>query len=196
MGPPKATPKKEGGDVLQDSGRFREAFFASLLPPPSHPSAFSLLQHFRDPTSIPSRPPKPVALPRGRKPPSQPERSRSNEEAGGAGGAVPEDTRTSPPIAQPRRRPKEQENEGDPEVGRKAAPLKPKRTRRAQSCDKLESDRSRNLGSGGARDTPLPDPPPAPPECNPPPGWKPRPAVSHPLLPADRTAGTHESGTE
>uniref|UniRef100_A0A670K9F7 Capping protein regulator and myosin 1 linker 3 n=1 Tax=Podarcis muralis TaxID=64176 RepID=A0A670K9F7_PODMU len=102
---------------------------------------------FRDPPPAP-RPPKPVALPRGRKPPSQPERSRSNEEAGGAGGgAVPEETRTSPPIAQPRRRAEERENEGD--VGRKAAPLKPKRTRRAQSCDKLESDRGRNPGSGG-----------------------------------------------
>ncbi|KAF7235960.1 Capping protein, Arp2/3 and myosin-I linker protein 3 [Varanus komodoensis] len=127
------------------------------------------LEQFRDPSSIPSRPPKPVALPRGRKPPSQPERSRSNEEAGGAGGVTPEDT-------------------GEPEVGRKAAPLKPKRTRRAQSCDKLESDRSRNPGAGGARDTPLPDPPPAPPECNPP-SWKPRPAVTHPLLPTDPTAG-------
>uniref|UniRef100_A0A670ZYR8 Capping protein regulator and myosin 1 linker 3 n=1 Tax=Pseudonaja textilis TaxID=8673 RepID=A0A670ZYR8_PSETE len=38
---------------------------------------------------------------------------------------------------------------GEPEMGRKTAPLKPKRTRRAQSCDKLESDRGRNLGSGG-----------------------------------------------
>ncbi|XP_053218903.1 capping protein, Arp2/3 and myosin-I linker protein 3 isoform X2 [Podarcis raffonei] len=125
-------------------------------------------KQFRDPPPAP-RPPKPVALPRGRKPPSQPERSRSNEEAGGAGGgAVPEETR-------------------DPEVGRKAAPLKPKRTRRAQSCDKLESDRGRNPGSGGASDTPLPDPPPAPPEC----GlhsWNARPAVSYPLLPPDRTA--------
>ncbi|XP_015677709.1 capping protein, Arp2/3 and myosin-I linker protein 3 [Protobothrops mucrosquamatus] len=37
---------------------------------------------------------------------------------------------------------------GEPEVGRKMAPLKPKRTRRAQSCDKLESDRGRNPGSG------------------------------------------------
>ncbi|XP_066486519.1 capping protein, Arp2/3 and myosin-I linker protein 3 [Tiliqua scincoides] len=86
-------------------------------------------KQFRDPLIAP-RPPKPVALPRGRKPPSQPERSRSNEEAGLVGGATPEDTR-------------------DPEVGRKAAPLKPKRTRRAQSCDKLDSDRGRNLGSGG-----------------------------------------------
>ncbi|XP_060137373.1 capping protein, Arp2/3 and myosin-I linker protein 3-like [Zootoca vivipara] len=106
------------------------------------------MRQFRDPPPAP-RPPKPVALPRGRKPPSQPERSRSNEEAGGTGGgAAAEETRTSPPIAQPRRRAEEQENEGDPEVGKKAAPLKPKRTRRAQSCDKLESDRGRNPGSG------------------------------------------------
>uniref|UniRef100_A0A670K5U2 Capping protein regulator and myosin 1 linker 3 n=1 Tax=Podarcis muralis TaxID=64176 RepID=A0A670K5U2_PODMU len=83
-----------------------------------------------DPPPAP-RPPKPVALPRGRKPPSQPERSRSNEEAGGL---------ADPPVFS---------LPGDPEVGRKAAPLKPKRTRRAQSCDKLESDRGRNPGSGG-----------------------------------------------
>ncbi|XP_061445127.1 capping protein, Arp2/3 and myosin-I linker protein 3 isoform X2 [Rhineura floridana] len=149
---------------------------------------------FRDLPSAPW-PPKPVALPRGQKSPSQPERSRSNEEAGGAGGATPEEACTSPPVAQPRRRAKERDNEGDPEVGRKAAPLKPKRTRRAQSCDKLDSDRGRNPGSGGASDTPLPDPPPAPPECNLP-TWKPRPAVSHPLVPADRTVGTPTSGTE
>ncbi|KAH0626161.1 hypothetical protein JD844_000962 [Phrynosoma platyrhinos] len=125
-------------------------------------------KQFREPPSIP-RPPKPVALPRGRKPPSQPERSRSNEEPGVAGGSILEDTR-------------------DPEVGRKAAPLKPKRTRRAQSCDKLDSDRCRNLGSGGANDTSLPDPPPPPPEYNPP-TWKSRPAISQPLLPADWTVG-------
>uniref|UniRef100_A0A8C4WMT6 Capping protein regulator and myosin 1 linker 3 n=1 Tax=Gopherus evgoodei TaxID=1825980 RepID=A0A8C4WMT6_9SAUR len=38
---------------------------------------------------------------------------------------------------------------GDSEGGRKAAPLKPQRTRRAQSCDKLESDRGRDPGSRG-----------------------------------------------
>uniref|UniRef100_A0A8D0BBD5 Capping protein regulator and myosin 1 linker 3 n=1 Tax=Salvator merianae TaxID=96440 RepID=A0A8D0BBD5_SALMN len=150
-------------------------------------------KHFRDPPPAP-RTAKPVALPRGRKPPSQPERSRSNEEAGGAGGAASDDARTSPPTVQPRRRAEEEEHEGDPEVGRKAAPLKPKRTRRAQSCDKLESDRGRNLGSGGASDTPLPDPPPAPPECLLP-SWESRPTASRPLLPASRTAGTPESGT-
>nr|XP_060635979.1 capping protein, Arp2/3 and myosin-I linker protein 3 isoform X1 [Anolis sagrei ordinatus] len=143
------------------------------------------VKQFRDPPSVP-RPPKPIALPRGRKPPNQPERSRSNEEPGVTGGSVPEDTRTSPPIAPPRRRPKEQENEGEPEVGRKTAPLKPKRTRRAQSCDKLDSDRCRNLGSGGASDVPLPDPPPPPPEYSKP-TWKSRPAVSQPLLPANWT---------
>uniref|UniRef100_A0ABM5EJ41 Capping protein, Arp2/3 and myosin-I linker protein 3 isoform X1 n=1 Tax=Pogona vitticeps TaxID=103695 RepID=A0ABM5EJ41_9SAUR len=153
-----------------------------------------LAKQFRDPPSFP-RPPKPVALPRGRKPPSQPERSRSNEEAGVAGGATPDDTRTSPPIAQPRRRPKEQDVEGEPEVGRKAAPLKPKRTRRAQSCDKLDSDRGRNLGPGGPGDTPLPDPPPPPPECNTC-TWRPRPALPQPLLPADLTVGSPESGTK
>ncbi|XP_054850584.1 capping protein, Arp2/3 and myosin-I linker protein 3 [Eublepharis macularius] len=157
-------------------------------------SLIAAVKQFRDPSTAP-RPPKPVALPRGRKPPSQPERSRSNEEAGLAVGAAPEDTRTSTPIAPPRCRPKEHENEGDPEVGRKAAPLKPKRTRRAQSCDKLDSDRGRHLGSGGASDTPLPDPPPPPPDCSLP-TWKSRPAVSHPLLPADRTVGTLKSGTE
>ncbi|XP_053121176.1 capping protein, Arp2/3 and myosin-I linker protein 3 isoform X3 [Hemicordylus capensis] len=104
-------------------------------------------KQFREPLSFP-RPPKPVALPRGRKPPSQPERSRSNEEAGLAGGITPEETRTSPPIVPPQRRPAEQERKGEPEAGRKTAPLKPKRTRRAQSCDKLDSDRGRNVGSG------------------------------------------------
>ncbi|XP_039194020.1 capping protein, Arp2/3 and myosin-I linker protein 3 isoform X4 [Crotalus tigris] len=172
-----------------------------LTAPPS-----AKLQQFRDLSSTP-RPPKPVALPRGRKTPSQPERSRSNEEGSVSGGAILEDSCTFPPVAQPRRRPKEQENEGlsdaplsipgEPEVGRKMAPLKPKRTRRAQSCDKLESDRGRNPGSGGASDLPLPDPPPPPPQLEPP-GWKPRPALPPPplFLPADRHGGVPRSGTE
>ncbi|XP_063157657.1 capping protein, Arp2/3 and myosin-I linker protein 3 [Candoia aspera] len=155
-------------------------------------SASAKQQQFRDLSSTP----KPVALPRGRKTPSQPERSRSNEEASGAGGVVPEDTCTFPPVAQPRRRPKEQENEGEPEAGRKMAPLKPKRTRRAQSCDKLESDRGRIPGSGGATDLPLPDPPPPPPPEFDPPGWKSRPALPPPLLPADRPGGAPRSGAE
>ncbi|XP_044276825.1 capping protein, Arp2/3 and myosin-I linker protein 3 [Varanus komodoensis] len=173
--------ESRGKEPLQDppseerQSRLEERGAVTPTLPPEKDMGMVPTKQFRDPSSIPSRPPKPVALPRGRKPPSQPERSRSNEEAGGAGGVTPEDT-------------------GEPEVGRKAAPLKPKRTRRAQSCDKLESDRSRNPGAGGARDTPLPDPPPAPPECNPP-SWKPRPAVTHPLLPTDPTAGTPESGT-
>ncbi|KAM6453087.1 capping protein, Arp2/3 and myosin-I linker protein 3 isoform 2-T2 [Liasis olivaceus] len=152
-------------------------------------------QQFRDLSSTP-HPPKPVALPRGRKPPSQPERSRSNEEASVAGIVVPEDTCTLPLVAQPRRRSKEPENKGEPEVGRKTAPLKPKRTRRAQSCDKLESDRGRNLGSGGASDLPLPDPPPPPPPVLDPPGWKSRPALPPPLLPADRPGGAPRPGAE
>ncbi|XP_026575346.1 capping protein, Arp2/3 and myosin-I linker protein 3 [Pseudonaja textilis] len=157
-------------------------------------SASAKQQQFRDLSSTP-RPPKPVALPRGRKTPSQPERSRSNEEGGGA---VLEDSCTFPPVAQPRRRPKEQENEGEPEMGRKTAPLKPKRTRRAQSCDKLESDRGRNLGSGGASDLPLPDPPPPPPLLDPP-GWKSRPALPPPpphLFPADWNGGGPRTGAE
>lgn len=40
---------------------------------------------------------------------------------------------------------------GPPDPGRRTAPLKPKRTRRAQSCDKLEPDRRRPPDSTGAR---------------------------------------------
>ncbi|MBZ3881323.1 Leucine-rich repeat-containing protein 16B, partial [Sciurus carolinensis] len=39
---------------------------------------------------------------------------------------------------------------GPPDTGRRTAPLKPKRTRRAQSCDKLEPDRRRPPDPSGA----------------------------------------------
>ncbi|KAM9121031.1 capping protein, Arp2/3 and myosin-I linker protein 3 isoform 1-T1 [Pangshura tecta] len=138
------------------------------------------------------RPPKPVAVPRGRKPPPQPERSQSIEE--GVGGAGPTETRTSPPIAHPR--PDRLETEGGSEGGRKAAPLKPQRTRRAQSCDKLESDRGRDPGSRGATTAPLPDPPPPPPLERHQPPRKPRLPISRPFLSMDQAGGTQESGTD
>ncbi|KAG6921088.1 capping protein regulator and myosin 1 linker 3, partial [Chelydra serpentina] len=145
----------------------------------------------REPPSGP-RPPKPVAVPRGRKPPTQPERSQSSEE--GAGGASPTETRTSPPVARPR--PDHLETEGEPEGGRKAAPLKPQRTRRAQSCDKLESDRGREPGARGAANAPLPGPPPPPPSERHQPPRKPRLPISRPFLSMDQAVGTQESGTD
>uniref|UniRef100_A0A8C3PER7 Capping protein regulator and myosin 1 linker 3 n=1 Tax=Chrysemys picta bellii TaxID=8478 RepID=A0A8C3PER7_CHRPI len=42
---------------------------------------------------------------------------------------------------------------GGSEGGRKATPLKPQRTRRAQSCDKLESDRGRDPGARGTQES-------------------------------------------
>uniref|UniRef100_F7DK59 Capping protein regulator and myosin 1 linker 3 n=1 Tax=Monodelphis domestica TaxID=13616 RepID=F7DK59_MONDO len=89
------------------------------------------------------RPPKPIAVPRGRRPPVE---AGNREEA------------EAPTATKPRQRlgshrdQEEPETQGLPTVGRRAAPLKPKRTRRAQSCDKLEPDRSRPPdppGSGG-----------------------------------------------
>uniref|UniRef100_A0A8C4WND0 Capping protein regulator and myosin 1 linker 3 n=1 Tax=Gopherus evgoodei TaxID=1825980 RepID=A0A8C4WND0_9SAUR len=82
------------------------------------------------------RPPKPVAVPRGRKPPTQswgmrPFPSRGHRHRPSTLSLFP----------------------GDSEGGRKAAPLKPQRTRRAQSCDKLESDRGRDPGSRGTQES-------------------------------------------
>ncbi|XP_043351870.1 capping protein, Arp2/3 and myosin-I linker protein 3 isoform X5 [Dermochelys coriacea] len=138
------------------------------------------------------RPPKPVGIPRGQKPPTQPERSQSSEEQ--AGGAGPIETRTSPPVTRPR--PDHLETEGGSEVGRKAAPLKPQRTRRAQSCDKLESDQGREPGARGAANALLPDPPLPPPLEQHQPPRKPRLPISRPFLSVDQTVGTQESGTD
>ncbi|XP_056666066.1 capping protein, Arp2/3 and myosin-I linker protein 3 isoform X4 [Monodelphis domestica] len=94
------------------------------------------------------RPPKPIAVPRGRRPPVE---AGNREEA------------EAPTATKPRQRlgshrdQEEPETQGLPTVGRRAAPLKPKRTRRAQSCDKLEPDRSRPPdppGSGGEENYP------------------------------------------
>ncbi|XP_051678648.1 capping protein, Arp2/3 and myosin-I linker protein 3 isoform X5 [Oryctolagus cuniculus] len=91
----------------------------------------------QDPPLAP-RPPKPVAVPRGRRPPQEPG-SREEAETGG----------TAPGVNKPRLRLGSQQDQEEPEVqgppdpGRRPAPLKPKRTRRAQSCDKLEPDRRR-----------------------------------------------------
>ncbi|XP_074917449.1 capping protein, Arp2/3 and myosin-I linker protein 3-like, partial [Chelonoidis abingdonii] len=137
-------------------------------------------------------PHKPVAIPRSRKPPSQPERSQSSEE--GVGGAGPTETRISPPIARPL--PDHLETEGGSEGGRKAVPLKPQRTRRAQSCDKLESDRGRDPGSRGATTDPLPDPPPPPPSERHQPPRKPRLPISRPFLSVGQPGGTQASGTD
>ncbi|KAB0390518.1 hypothetical protein E2I00_017500, partial [Balaenoptera physalus] len=54
----------------------------------------------------------------------------------------------------PARNAKDQEEpevQGPPDLGRRTAPLKPKRTRRAQSCDKLEPDRRQPPDPTGAR---------------------------------------------
>ncbi|KAM9068644.1 capping protein, Arp2/3 and myosin-I linker protein 3 isoform 7-T7 [Sarcophilus harrisii] len=89
------------------------------------------------------RPPKPVAVPRGRRPPLE---TGGREEA-----EIPAATKPRQRLGSHRDQ-EEPEAQGLPTVGRRAAPLKPKRTRRAQSCDKLEPDRSRPpdpAGSGG-----------------------------------------------
>nr|XP_010953118.1 capping protein, Arp2/3 and myosin-I linker protein 3 [Camelus bactrianus] len=91
----------------------------------------------QDPPLAP-RPPRPVAVPRGRRPPQEPG-GQEETEAGGA----------APGVNKPRLRLGSQQDQEEPEVqgppdpGRRTAPLKPKRTRRAQSCDKLEPDRRR-----------------------------------------------------
>ncbi|XP_027409048.1 capping protein, Arp2/3 and myosin-I linker protein 3 isoform X2 [Bos indicus x Bos taurus] len=82
------------------------------------------------------KPPKPVAVPRGRRPPQEPG-GREEVETGGA----------APGMNKPRLQLGSQQDQEEPEIqgppdpGRRTAPLKPKRTRRAQSCDKLEPDR-------------------------------------------------------
>ncbi|XP_037064416.1 capping protein, Arp2/3 and myosin-I linker protein 3 isoform X10 [Peromyscus leucopus] len=91
------------------------------------------------------RPPKPVAVPRGRRAPQVPG-GREEPETGGA----------APGANKPRLRLGSQQDQEEPEVpgpsdlGRRTAPLKPKRTRRAQSCDKLEPDRRRPPDPTGA----------------------------------------------
>ncbi|KYO19500.1 copine-6 isoform A [Alligator mississippiensis] len=108
----------------------------------------SALGSERTPQLAPAK--KPVAVPRSWTPPSQPGRSRSSEE-GGAAGETPEDPQAPLPGMCPRL--EEPDPEGEPEGGRRAAPTKPKRTRRAQSCDKLESDRDLGLGVACFRGT-------------------------------------------
>lgn len=82
------------------------------------------------------RPPKPVAVPRGCRAPRVP-----------GGKEEPETGNATPGVSKPRLRLGSQQDQEEPEVqglsdlGRRTAPLKPKRTRRAQSCDKLEPDR-------------------------------------------------------
>ncbi|KAK2495155.1 hypothetical protein MC885_010075, partial [Smutsia gigantea] len=89
----------------------------------------------QDPPLAP-RPPKPVAVPRGRRPPQEPG-GREEAEAGGAALGVNKAwLRLGSQQDQ-----EEPEVQGPPDPGRRTAPLKPKRTRRAQSCDKLEPDR-------------------------------------------------------
>ncbi|XP_059564377.1 capping protein, Arp2/3 and myosin-I linker protein 3 isoform X7 [Myotis daubentonii] len=101
----------------------------------------------QDPPLAP-RPPKPVAVPRGRRPPQEPG-GREEAEAGGA----------APGMNKPRLRLGSQQDQEESEVqglldpGRRTAPLKPKRTRRAQSCDKLEPDRRQPPDSTGAAGT-------------------------------------------
>ncbi|KAM5235869.1 capping protein, Arp2/3 and myosin-I linker protein 3 isoform 2-T2 [Ctenodactylus gundi] len=148
----------------------------------------------QDPPLVP-RPPKPVAGPRGRRPPQVPG-SREETEAGG----------TAPGVTKPRLRLGSQQDQEDPEVqgppdpGRRTAPLKPKRTRRAQSCDKLEPDRRRPPDSAGDEGAGPPSRPPvdllntAPPHAPTQGGWLslPRKQGSLDLSPA----GTSEPGTD
>uniref|UniRef100_A0A8P0SGI6 Capping protein, Arp2/3 and myosin-I linker protein 3 n=1 Tax=Canis lupus familiaris TaxID=9615 RepID=A0A8P0SGI6_CANLF len=113
----------------------------ALFPERTIPARNAKLQ---DPPLAP-RPPKPVAVPRGRRPPQEPG-GREEAEAGG----------TAPGMNKPRLRLGSQQDQEEPEVqgppdpGRRTAPLKPKRTRRAQSCDKLEPDRRQPPDPTGA----------------------------------------------
>ncbi|XP_059769907.1 capping protein, Arp2/3 and myosin-I linker protein 3 isoform X9 [Balaenoptera ricei] len=104
----------------------------ALFPERTVPARNAKLQ---DP-ALALRPPKPVAVHRGRWLPQEPG-GREEAETGGA----------APGMNKPRLRLGSQQDQEEPEVqgppdpGRRTAPLKPKRTRRAQSCDKLEPDR-------------------------------------------------------
>ncbi|KAF5925744.1 hypothetical protein HPG69_002194 [Diceros bicornis minor] len=124
----------------------------SLLPERTVPTRNAKLQD----TPLAPRPPKPVAVPRGHCPSQEPG-GREEAEAGGA----------APGMNKPRLRLGSQQDQEEPEVqgppdqGHRTAPLKPKRTRRTQSCDKLEPDRRRPLDPTGAsgvgeRSVPLP----------------------------------------
>ncbi|XP_007984445.3 capping protein, Arp2/3 and myosin-I linker protein 3 isoform X1 [Chlorocebus sabaeus] len=120
----------------------------TLFPERTLPARNAKLQ---DPALAP-RPPKPVAVPRGRWPPQEPG-VREEAEAGDAtpGGNKPQLRLGSQQDQE------EPEVQGPPDPGRRTAPLKPKRTRRAQSCDKLEPDRRRPpdpTGAGGERASP------------------------------------------
>ncbi|XP_019518692.1 PREDICTED: capping protein, Arp2/3 and myosin-I linker protein 3 isoform X9 [Hipposideros armiger] len=115
----------------------------AIFPERTVPARNAKLQ---DPPLAP-RPPKPVAVPRGHRPTQEPG-GKEETEAGGA----------APGMNKPRLRLGSQQDQEEPEVqgpldpGRRTAPLKPKRTRRAQSCDKLEPDRRRPpdpTGAGG-----------------------------------------------
>ncbi|KAM5239580.1 capping protein, Arp2/3 and myosin-I linker protein 3 isoform 22-T22 [Hipposideros larvatus] len=115
----------------------------AIFPERTVPARNAKLQ---DPPLAP-RPPKPVAVPRGHRPTQEPG-GKEEAETGGA----------APGMNKPRLRLGSQQDQEEPEVqgpldpGRRTAPLKPKRTRRAQSCDKLEPDRRRPpdpTGAGG-----------------------------------------------
>ncbi|XP_076787104.1 capping protein, Arp2/3 and myosin-I linker protein 3 isoform X6 [Arvicanthis niloticus] len=84
------------------------------------------------------RPPKPVAVPRGRRAPQVPGDREEAESSGAIPGASKPRLRLGSQQDQ-----EEPEGQGPSDLGRRTAPLKPKRTRRAQSCDKLEPDRRR-----------------------------------------------------
>uniref|UniRef100_A0A8C2MPL4 Capping protein regulator and myosin 1 linker 3 n=1 Tax=Cricetulus griseus TaxID=10029 RepID=A0A8C2MPL4_CRIGR len=113
----------------------------ALFPERAVPARNAKLQ---DPPIGP-RPPKPVAVPRGRRAPQAP-----------GGREEPETGSATPGVNKPRLRLGSQQDQEEPEVqgpsdlGRRTAPLKPKRTRRAQSCDKLEPDRRRPPDPTGA----------------------------------------------
>uniref|UniRef100_A0A8C0GQN0 Capping protein regulator and myosin 1 linker 3 n=1 Tax=Chelonoidis abingdonii TaxID=106734 RepID=A0A8C0GQN0_CHEAB len=106
------------------------------------------------PTPFPSRPgschPAPAPTSQlGSPPPSPaPYRTTWKQKVSVAGGLSPPGGTGSHPA--PGHRPSTLSLfPGGSEGGRKAVPLKPQRTRRAQSCDKLESDRGRDPGSRG-----------------------------------------------
>eukprot|EP00073_Rattus_norvegicus_P052846 XP_017455230.1 PREDICTED: capping protein, Arp2/3 and myosin-I linker protein 3 isoform X9 [Rattus norvegicus] len=119
------SPASQDGEEEKDGALFPERMVparnAKLQEPPIGP-----------------RPPKPVAVPRGRRAPQVPGGREEAESSSAAPGANKPWLRLGSQQDQ-----EEPEGQVPSDLGRRTAPLKPKRTRRAQSCDKLEPDRRR-----------------------------------------------------
>lgn len=145
------------GDI-REKGKDEDDKHAIILP---SPGSGSIKDHDTSPNShLPGV--RPVAAPRGRKSSAdmaheEPENGRSHISANCLGAR---EMQSSTPVAKPRQkletsRGMETSSEelavgnNDSNGAVKAPPLKPQRSRRAQSCDKLDSGRSPESDSGG-----------------------------------------------